>query len=345
MTRMPSLSRIPDDLFHRLEEAPFRILAGSEYLPCRLVLTDGSVVEPAYVVRGKYFRYPRAPYHRDLNGFDWNSNTEEAARSVILTDIARVEPTPFALPPELVRKITASATQHDWEFRCMLLLSDGRRLPYIAAGLPDFPDLPPDITVADMVDVLPYDYKSPQSLIRGALKVSICYFPSHRERLLRDPQVHAGLRVPSNLVADLRRIEPTEDGRRPCRLTLKGGIVREHALAFPAEDSLFDVEADNIPMNQVVKIEASPDRVPAPISRKIGALPRMGKEECLMFALLFRDGRRLSFKLFYFRELLTLPKGYSHSEIADVIPLERFEETPLEGPDVLLCPYLIGEAS
>jgi hypothetical protein len=339
---MRPLSKIPDALYQRLQGLSFHIRKDFDYFPCRATLTDGRVLDRLYIFKpGRHFLYPPHSQETDLTGYTWHYSNRELGDHVFLEEIAAIEPSPLALSREIVGKIIALSPHREHDYRCTLVLKDGRHVPYAARFLVDFPDLPPGVAGSDVVDALPDEARTPSSRIRGPAPHRYTYFEEPRERFGRDPGVHRSLLLTPALWEELRRIEPAVGDYRPCRMTLKNGRVLDHVYAFSAERSFIYPDRNYVWMKEVAKIEESPDRLPKPFADKMNAAGESGMGYCL-FALDFRDGRRLYVSTGNFIDLLVLPEGYAFDQIVGIVPHARHQGPTLGGPELRFCPYLGG---
>ena len=119
-----------------------------EHRACRLTLKDGRTLDRVAMA-------PAKDYLRVTKGL-WPDNL------VPLEDVVAVAETPCRVPAQLVNKMYSAGESAMAAYVLTLVLSDGRRLPYVVSGLVDFPNLPPGVKTSDIIDLLPHE--APESL-------------------------------------------------------------------------------------------------------------------------------------------------------------------------------------
>ena len=118
-----------------------------EYRPCRVTLRDGRVLDRVYVVEAdEYFR---------LWGV-WPEN-DRAKRSLALDDVAHIESSPVRLPACCADKVYVAGESGMGYMVFVVVLNDGRHLPFLTGNAVDFPALPEGVGTSDVADVLPHE--------------------------------------------------------------------------------------------------------------------------------------------------------------------------------------------
>ena len=157
------------------------------------------------------------------------------------------------------------------------------------------------------------------------------------------------------LRAQLHRVEPSSDGRceyRPCRVRLRGGQVRDCVYVVEADRYILgwgiwpedDPGKDSVRLEDVVEIDESPRRLPAPLANKLYAAGESGMGY-VVFTLLLRDGRRVPCLTGNAVDFPTLPEGVTPDDVVDVLPHEgRGREEQGTMHPYAWCLYRVGDA-
>jgi hypothetical protein len=127
---------LPPRLVHQLQRIePSRDRTGRIY-PCRLVLSDTSVIERALLIE-------------EAHGLE--------GKGVALDDIALIEESPWRLPPGLANTLYDAGESGMGYAVFTMKLRDGRVIAsYSGGALMDYPGLPPNVRGSDVVAVCPH---------------------------------------------------------------------------------------------------------------------------------------------------------------------------------------------
>jgi hypothetical protein len=147
----------------------------------------------------------------------------------------------------------------------------------------------------------------------------------------------------------LDAIAPSSDGRlqyRPCRVLLNDGrwIDRVYVVDANAYIKTWGVWPEDDPgktairIEQVVKVEDSPSRLPVSLANCLYKSGESGMGYCV-FTVEFRDGRRQAYVTGNAIDFITVPPGLRNSDALRVIPHEGRECDPVQGPDYAWCLY------
>ncbi len=118
-----------------------------EYRPCRVVLGSGDVFDRVYVVEEDSY----------MTAWGIRPEDDSGKASLDLADVDRIEESPLRLPSALANKLYAAGESGMGYLIFTLVLADSRRLPYVTGGAVDFPSLPSDVEMRDVVDALPHE--------------------------------------------------------------------------------------------------------------------------------------------------------------------------------------------
>jgi Mg-chelatase subunit ChlD len=117
-----------------------------EYRPCRVVLTDGRILDRVYVVEA------------GLRIDPWGVWPDEdpTQRQVALAEVVRIEDSPVRLPATYANELYAAGESGMGYTVFMVVLTDGRRLSYVGRTALDFPAFPDGVRSSDVAAVLPH---------------------------------------------------------------------------------------------------------------------------------------------------------------------------------------------
>lgn len=138
--------------------------------------------------------------------------------------------------------------------------------------------------------------------------------------------------IGGELLDQLLRVEPSRNQHpplayRPCRVALKDGRTLDRVYVVEAAPyiRLWGVWPEDdrakpwVPIGDVVRIEDSPARLPARLATKLYAAGESGMGYCL-FALILRDGRRVSCLTGNAVDFPGLPADVTPDMVVDVVP-------------------------
>jgi hypothetical protein len=162
--------------------------------------------------------------------------------------------------------------------------------------------------------------------------------------------------LPRHLAEKLRNITPSEDGKMryyPCRVTLRTGEVVERVY-LAARGSYMETwgvapEEDPgkhaIALTDVLDLEESADRLPAPFANVLYRAGESGMGYCL-FTVVFENGSRQVYVAGNAVDFVPVPKGQSFKSIAAVLPHEGPSDVSrLDGLDYAWCLFEDPEAA
>jgi len=115
-----------------------------EYRPCQVTLISGDIVDRVVIVEADSYLTAWGVWPADDAG----------KRSVAIQDVTQIADSPVRLPAELANQLYAAGESGMGYVIFTVVLRDGRRLPFVAGNLVDFPALPSGVGTADIVDVL-----------------------------------------------------------------------------------------------------------------------------------------------------------------------------------------------
>src|SRR6266542_3300388 len=141
------ISVIRPELLSQLMNVEPSIDGDLEYRPCLVHLHDGRALDRVYVVQAE-------PYIR-LWGI-W-PEFDRGKRSLSIDEVVQINESPSRLPARLATKMYEAGESGMGYCRFILILRDGRRLPYVTGDAVDFVDLPPGVTPDHVLDLLPHE--------------------------------------------------------------------------------------------------------------------------------------------------------------------------------------------
>jgi hypothetical protein len=133
--------RLPPQLAEQLGQVPKSSDGYCEYAPCRVTLESGEVLDRVYIVELTAFRRI------------WGQ-TED---TVSVDDLERIEDSPLRLPSRWANALYEAGESGQGYTVFTARLRDGSNLPFVVGNAVDFPNWPPGIGPADVVDVQPHE--------------------------------------------------------------------------------------------------------------------------------------------------------------------------------------------
>lgn len=136
-----------------------------------------------------------------------------------------------------------------------------------------------------------------------------------------------------DILGQLHRVRPSRDGDieyRPCRILLKDGSTLDHVYVVEAEQYIrlwgswpkHDVAKSDVSLNEITRIEESPQRLPAPLATKMYQAGESATGGCF-FVLVLRDGRRLPYATGNAVDFLEYPPRVSQDDVVELLPHAR----------------------
>ena len=160
--------RLPDRLYEQLVKVEPSTDGMVEYRPCRVQLKDGRIFDRVYVVECR--SYVRA----------WGvwPDQDPNKRSIRIEDVIAIEESPVRMPAHLANKMYAAGESGMGYCVFVLVLRDGRRLPYMTGNAVDFPDLPEGVTTDAIADLLPHARERQPGYYRRSAEYYWCLYRS-----------------------------------------------------------------------------------------------------------------------------------------------------------------------
>jgi hypothetical protein len=156
--------------------------------------------------------------------------------------------------------------------------------------------------------------------------------------------------ISEELFRQLLEVEPSRDGEmeyRPCRVHLKDGRTLDGVYIADAAKYValwgiwpeFDSHKRSVSVDDVVKIEESPIRIPAHLANKMYEAGESAMGGCF-FTLVLDDGRRVPCATGNAVDFLELPADVTPGMMVDLLPHEgREAREPVRGADYFWCLY------
>ncbi|CAN7281140.1 hypothetical protein [Knoellia sp. LjRoot47] len=132
--------RLPRHLAEQLSRVPKSSDGHCEYAPCRVTLGSGDVIDRVYLVEAVSFERV------------WGSSRT----TLDLSDIERIEDSPLRLPVHWANTLYQAGESGMGHTVFTARLRDGSTLPFVVGNAVDFPNWPPGVDPADVVEVLPH---------------------------------------------------------------------------------------------------------------------------------------------------------------------------------------------
>ena len=156
-------------------------------------------------------------------------------------------------------------------------------------------------------------------------------------------------KISANLSEQLHQFSPSLDGQMeyyPCRVTLKSGEVLNNVYVTEVKKYLKvwgvlpdeDPAKESVLINDVIKIEESPNRLPPKLATKLYESGESGMGYTI-FTLVLNNGLQIPIVTGNAIDFVDLPNGFSTSDIKDVIPHEGRNNNPQPGPSYTWCLY------
>jgi len=151
-------------------------------------------------------------------------------------------------------------------------------------------------------------------------------------------------RLGAVLISELKNIPKTDGLYHPCMVTLVDGQVVDrvylaqadlwhyHWGVWPSEDS----GKQEIFVDDVVSVRASPTRLPADLANKLYHAGESGMGYTI-FTAVFADGSRQAFSTGNAVDFVRYPKDQSMDTIVDVLPHIGRDNSPRQCPDYRWC--------
>lgn len=159
--------------------------------------------------------------------------------------------------------------------------------------------------------------------------------------------------LPEHIREGLGVIVPSEDGELryyPCRVTLADGSVLDTVYIEPEMPYLraWGVYPENdrgkmsIKIEDVIKVEDSPTRLPAKFANEIYRRCESGMGYTI-FTVLFSDGERQACVTGNAVDFIRYPDGRGPQDVIAVLPHEGRNADPVKGPNWYWCLYSEAE--
>jgi len=156
-------------------------------------------------------------------------------------------------------------------------------------------------------------------------------------------------KIPIPLQSQLANIIPSRDSQMeyfPCRVVLNSGAVFDNVYIADITKYLkvrgilpsLDSDKKSISINDIAKIDESPNRLPARFANKLYKAGESGMGYSI-FTIVFKDGNQMPIVTGNAVDFVNLPNGYTNNDIVDVIPHEGRNANPKHGPEYIWCLY------
>jgi hypothetical protein len=156
-------------------------------------------------------------------------------------------------------------------------------------------------------------------------------------------------KMPASLHDQLNKILPSHDSQMeylPCRVTLYSGEVFDNVYVAEVKKYLkvwgilpdLDSGKKSILINDVAKVEESPNRLPAQLATKLYKAGESGMGYTI-FTMILKDGNQIPIVTGNAVDFINLPNGYNTKDIVDVLPHEGRNNNPQNGPEYIWCLY------
>ena len=143
---MKKISQINDILFRKL----FKIEPSRDcellYYPCQVLLENNEQLDTVYVVEEKAYFKVWGVYPEDDPG----------KKSISIERVEDIKESPYRLPAKLANKMYKAGESGMGYCVFTLVMRNGDRLPFVTGDAVDFPNLPPNYSYKDIVDLLPH---------------------------------------------------------------------------------------------------------------------------------------------------------------------------------------------
>jgi hypothetical protein len=162
---LEGVQEISQELLSQLQQVEPSRYGDVDLNPCRVTLRDGRVLPRILMIDADQWHQAWGDLIED----------KDFAEQVPIQDVVRVEESAFRLPAQLASKMYAAGESAMGGSRFALILEDGRRFFCGTGAIVDFVDLPPDVTVDQVVELIPHEGR----LVRDRLDPSdfaICFF-------------------------------------------------------------------------------------------------------------------------------------------------------------------------
>ena len=149
--------------------------------------------------------------------------------------------------------------------------------------------------------------------------------------------------IPADLYAKLQHIQPSRDGEMryyPCRVRLRDGRTLDRVYVQPREPYLTywgmmpdeDPGKHSIPIEEIVDLEDSPDRLPPLFANLIYEAGESGMGYTL-FRVEFRDGTSIPVITGNAVDFVVFPAHVGAADVVGVRPHEGRDDDPQPAPD------------
>ena len=159
--------------------------------------------------------------------------------------------------------------------------------------------------------------------------------------------------IPTELAAQLERIEPSRDGQvyyRPCRAHLRDGRVLDCVYFVDAQQYISiwgvwptdDVHKRSVDVSEIVRVDESPNRLPVAMANQLYFEGESGMGYTV-FVLEFKDGTRQACLSGNAVDFVAYPPGKSAADVRAVHPHKGRNSRHVHGPPYHWCLYGPGD--
>ncbi len=156
-------------------------------------------------------------------------------------------------------------------------------------------------------------------------------------------------KMPASLQEQLNKIVPSHDRQMeylPCRVTLNSGEIFNNVYIAEVKKYLkvwgilpnIDSGKKSILINDIAKVEESPNRLPAQLATKLYKAGESGIGYTI-FTMVLKDGNQIPIVTGNAVDFINVPNGYNTNDIVDVLPHEGRNENPQHGPEYIWSLY------
>jgi hypothetical protein len=141
------ITKIPANLNEQLHQVSPSFDSQMEYYPCRVTLESGEILNNVYVAEVK----------RYLKVWGILPGEDPAKKSVLISNVIKIEESPNRLPPNLATKLYKCGESGMGYTVFTLVLNNGQQIPIVTGNAIDFVDLPNGFNTNDIMDVIPHE--------------------------------------------------------------------------------------------------------------------------------------------------------------------------------------------
>lgn len=146
MKNAPQILQINASLLEKLFQVQPSRDGILEYRPCQITLRDGGKLDRVYLVEEE-------PYIKVWGGYPQN---DPGKLSILLEQVIDLCESPYRLPAKLANKMYQVGESGMGYCVFTLIMKNGKKFPFVTGNAVDFPELPPEYSYSDILDLLPH---------------------------------------------------------------------------------------------------------------------------------------------------------------------------------------------